>query len=136
MLDKCHTGAAMSDRYGTSVSTPTGEETERLLLALLRVLWLLGGGACAFVLTVLVPPVALVAGLGLVAVALVRRRAGAYRMFTVGFAVWCAVYAGLAVFGALADGPSSGVATDHLWRRRGPLEYWIQARGPYGEAPS
>ncbi len=89
-----------------------GEETERLLLALLRVLWLLGGGACAFVLTLFVPPVALGAVLGLVAVALVRRRAGAYSMFTVGFAVWCAVYAALAVFGALTEDSSSGAATD------------------------
>ena len=89
-----------------------GEETERLLLALLRVLWLLAGGAGAFVLTLFVPPVALGAVLSLVAVALVRRRAGAYSMFTVGFAVWCAVYAALAVFGALTDDSSSGAATD------------------------
>ena len=86
--------------------------TERLLSALLRVLWLLAGGVCGFVLTLFVPPVAAAVGLGLVAVALVRRRAGAYSVFTIGFAVWCAVYAALAVFGALTDGPSSGVATD------------------------
>ena len=89
-----------------------GEETERLLLPLLRVLWLLAGGAVAFVLKVLVPPVALAAGLALVVVALVRRRAGAYRMFTIGFAVWCAIYATLAGFAALGEAPGSGVATD------------------------
>ncbi len=89
-----------------------GEETERLLLPLLRVLWLLAGGAVAFVLTVLVPPVALGAGLALVVVALVRRRAGAYRVFTIGFAIWCAIYATLAVFAALGEDSSSGVATD------------------------
>ena len=88
------------------------EETERLLLPLLRVLWLLAGGAVAFVLTVLVPPVALTAGLALVVVALVRRRAGAYRVFTIGFAIWCAIYATLAVFAALGEDSSSGVATD------------------------
>ena len=88
------------------------EETERLLLPLLRVLWLLAGGAVAFVLTVLVPPVALAAGLALVVVALVRRRAGAYRVFTIGFAIWCAIYATLAVFAALGEDSSSGVATD------------------------
>ena len=89
-----------------------GEETERLLLPLLRVLWLLAGGAVAFVLTVLVPPVALAAGLALVVVALVRRRAGAYRVFTIGFAIWCAIYATLAVFAALGEDSSSGVAAD------------------------
>ena len=88
------------------------EETERLLLPLLRVLWLLAGGVGAFIVTLVVPPVALAAGLALVAVALVRRRAGAYRMFTIGFAIWCAIYATLAVFAALTDDVSSGVATD------------------------
>lgn len=85
-----------------------GEGTERLLPALLRVLWLLAGGICAFALTLVVPPVALAAVLVLVAVALVRRRAGAYRVFTVGFAIWCAVYATLAVFAALGEDSSSG----------------------------
>ena len=88
------------------------EETERLLLPLLRVLWLLAGGVGAFIVTLVVPPVALAAGLALVVVALVRRRAGAYRMFTIGFAIWCAIYATLAVFAALTDDVSSGVATD------------------------
>ena len=92
--------------------TAMGEGTERLLLALLRVLWLLAGGICAFVLTLLVPPVALAAVLALVAVALVRRRAGAYRVFTIGFAIWCAIYATLAVFAALDEDSSSGVSTD------------------------
>ncbi|GEM_PF-342385 len=91
--------------------TPMGEEAERLQVALLRALWVLAGGAGAFVLTLFVPPVALAAGLGLAAVALVRRRAGAFSMFTVGFAIWCAVYGGLAVFGALTDSAGSGVAT-------------------------
>ena len=89
-----------------------GEETERLLLPLLRVLWLLAGGVGAFIVTLVVPPVALAAGLALVVVALVRRRAGAYRMFTIGFAIWCAIYATLAVFAALGEDSSSGVATD------------------------
>ena len=89
-----------------------GDETERLLLPLLRVLWLLAGGVAAFIVTLVVPPVALAAGLALVVVALVRRRAGAYRMFTIGFAIWCAIYATLAVFAALGEDSSSGVATD------------------------
>ena len=70
--------------------------------------WLLVGAACAFVLTVFVPPVAGAVGLVLVAVALVRRRSDAYGMFAIGFAVWCAVYAALAVFAALTGDPSSG----------------------------
>ena len=87
------------------------EETERLLVALLRVLWVLAGGACAFGLTVLVPPVGLGIGIVLFGALLVRRRLGAYGWFTVGFALWCAIYTLLAVFGALTDSPSSGAAT-------------------------
>ena len=49
-------------------------------------------------LTHRVPPLAAAAGLGLVAVAWVRRRADAYAMFTIGFAVWLAVYIALAIF--------------------------------------
>ena len=86
------------------------EETERLLVPLLRALWVLAGGACAFGLTVLVPPVALGIGMVLVVALLVRRRLGAYGWFTVGFAVWCAIYAVLAVLGALGEDSSSGVA--------------------------
>ena len=40
------------------------EETERLLVPFLRALWVLAGVACAFGLTVLVPPVGL--GIGIV----------------------------------------------------------------------
>ena len=85
-----------------------GKETERLLVALLRALWVLAGGACAFVLTVLVPPIALGIVIGLLVGLLVRRRMGAYGWFTIGFTVWCAIYAALGVFGALTEGSSSG----------------------------
>ncbi len=88
-----------------------GEETERLRVALLRALWVLAGGACAFGLTVLVPPIGLGIGIVLFGALLVRRRMGAYGWFTVGFAVWCAVFGVLAVVAALTDSPSSGVAT-------------------------
>ncbi len=87
------------------------EETERLLVPFLRALWVLVGGACAFGLTVLVPPVGLGIGIVLFAALLVRRRLGAYGWFAVGFAVWCAVFGVLAVVAALTDSPSSGVAT-------------------------
>lgn len=70
--------------------------------------WLLVGAACAFVLTIFVPPGAAAVGLVLTAVALVRRRVDAYAMFTIGFIVWCAVYAALAVFAMLTEGSSSG----------------------------
>ena len=88
-----------------------GEKTERLLVPLLRALWVLAGGACAFGLTVLVPPIGLGIGIVLFGALLVRRRMGAYGWFTVGFAVWCAVFGVLAVVAALTDSPSSGVAT-------------------------
>ena len=88
-----------------------GEKTERLLVPLLRALWVLAGGACAFGLTVLVPPIGLGIGIVLFGALLVRRRMGAYGWFTVGFAVWCAVFGVLAVVAALTDSASSGVAT-------------------------
>ena len=88
-----------------------GEESERLLVPLLRALWVLVGGAAAFGLTVLVPPLGLGIGIVLLGALLVRRRLGAYGWFTVGFAIWCAVFAVLAVLNALTDSPSSGVAT-------------------------
>ena len=91
--------------------TLMGEETERLLVALLRALWVLAGGACAFGLTVLVPPLGLGIGVVLFVALLVRRRMGTYGWFTVGFAIWCAVYATLAVFSALGEDSSSGVAS-------------------------
>ena len=75
--------------------------------------WLLIGAICAFVLTVFVPPVAAAAGLGLVAVALVRRRADAYGMFAAGFAVWIVIYIVLAIFAALTAGDSSGSSTSY-----------------------
>ena len=75
--------------------------------------WLLVGAACAFVLTVFVPPLAVAIGLGLVGAALVRRRADGYGMFASGFAVWCAVYVALAVFAALTAGDSSGSVTTY-----------------------
>ena len=75
--------------------------------------WLLVGAACAYVLTVFVPPLAVAIGLGLVGAALVRRRADGYGMFASGFAVWCAVYVALAVFAALTAGDSSGSVTTY-----------------------
>ena len=73
--------------------------------------WLLVGAACAFVLTVFVPPLAVAIGLGLVGAALVRRRADGYGMFALGFAIWCAVYVALAIFFAFTAGDSSGSST-------------------------
>ena len=75
--------------------------------------WLLVGAACAFGLTVFVPPLAALIGLGLAAVAWVRRRADGYAMFTIGFAIWLAVYIALAVFFVLTGGDSSGSTTFH-----------------------
>ena len=73
--------------------------------------WLLVGAACAFGLTVFVPPLAALIGLGLAAVAWVRRRADGYAMFTIGFAIWLTVYIALAVFFLLTGGDSSGSTT-------------------------
>ena len=73
--------------------------------------WLLVGSIGAFLLTFFVPPMAAAAGLVLVTVALVRRRADAYGMFTVGFVIWCAAYAVLVVIALLAAGSSSGSST-------------------------
>ena len=75
--------------------------------------WLLVGAACAFVLTVFVPPLAVAIGLGLFGVALVRRRADGFGMFALGFAIWCAVYVVLAIVLALTAGDSSGSITSH-----------------------
>ena len=75
--------------------------------------WLLVGAACAFVLTVFVPPLAVAIGLGLVGSALARRRADAHAMFAIGFAVWIAVYIALAIFAALTAGDSSGSSTSY-----------------------
>ena len=75
--------------------------------------WLLVGAACAFGLTVFVPPLAAAIGLGLAAVALVRRGANAYAMFAIGFAIWLAVYIALAIFVALTAGDSSGSSTSY-----------------------
>ena len=84
-----------------------GEETKRLRSAFLRVLLVLGGAVCAFGLTVFVPPIAFGANIGLIVALLVRRRMDAYGWFTVGFAIWCAVYVSLAVFAAFGVGSSS-----------------------------
>ena len=70
--------------------------------------WLLVGAACAFGLAVVSAPYAALIGLGLAAVALVRRRADAYAMFTIGFAVGIAILITLVIFKALTDSPSSG----------------------------
>ena len=75
--------------------------------------WILVGAACAFVLTVFVPPLAVAIGLGLVGAALVRRRADGYGMFALGFAVWCAAYVALAIILALTAGDSSGSITTY-----------------------
>ena len=60
-----------------------------------------------------VPPLAVAIGLGLVGAALVRRRADAYGMFALGFAIWCAVFVALAIFAALTAGDSSGSSTSY-----------------------
>ena len=75
--------------------------------------WLLVGAACAFGLSIFVPPVAAAVGLGLVAVALVRRRADGYGMFTVGFVIWCAIYVALVIVSLLTEGPSSGSSSSY-----------------------
>ena len=75
--------------------------------------WLLGGAACAFGLTVFIPPLAALIGLGLAAVAWVRRRADAYAMFAIGFSIWLAVYIALAIFAVLTGGDSSGSITSY-----------------------
>ena len=82
--------------------------TEHQQTASSRVAWVLLGAACAFVLTAFVPPMAVAAGAGMGAVALVRRRADAYGLFTIAYTVWCAVYVALAVFAVLTEGNSSG----------------------------
>ena len=76
--------------------------------------WLLVGAACAFGLTFFIPPLAAAAGLGLVAVAWVRRRADAYTVFAIGFSIWLAVYIALAVFAVLTpEGPGSDSFTSY-----------------------
>ena len=80
--------------------------------------WLLVGAACAFGLTVFVPPLAALIGLGLAAVAWVRRRADGYAMFAIGFSIWLAVYIALAIFAALTAGDSSGSITTYDPRLR------------------
>ena len=104
-------------RYSESVSnaTPTNPRVRPTIADGFRsgMPWLLVGAACAFVLTVFVPPLAVAIGLGLVGAALVRRRADGYGMFALGFAIWCAVYVALAVFAALTAGDSSGSSTSH-----------------------
>ena len=76
--------------------------------------WLLVGAACAFGLTLFMPPLAAAAGLGLVAVAWVRRRADAYAVFAIGFSIWLAVYIALAVFAVLTpEGPGSDSFTSY-----------------------
>lgn len=81
---------------------------EGLRLTPSGVLWALLGAASAFGLTLLVPPLALAINVGLIMGVLVRRRIDAYGWFTIGFAIWCAVYATLAIFAALTEGSSSG----------------------------
>ncbi len=71
--------------------------------------WLLFGAACGFGLTVLSPGLAVATGFALFAVGMVRRRADAYGMFTIGFGVGFAAYMALAVLiFLLGDSPSSG----------------------------
>ena len=71
--------------------------------------WLLCGAACGFGLTVLSPSLAVAVGFALFAVGMVRRRADAYGMFTIGFGFGFAAYMALAVSAfLLGDSPSFG----------------------------
>lgn len=81
---------------------------EGLRLTPSGVLWALLGAASALGLTILVPPLALAINVGLIVAVLVRRRIDAYGWFTIGFAIWCAIYVILAVVAALTGGSSSG----------------------------
>ena len=91
------------ERYGEGVSRPTIADGFRSGMP-----WLLGGAAFSFGLTIFSAPYAALIGLGLAAVALVRRRADAYAMFTIGFAIWIAVSIALVIFNALTEGPFPG----------------------------
>ena len=73
-----------------------------------KVAWVVIGAACAFVLSVIVPPLAIAVGLGMAVAALVRRRFDPFGLYTAGFAAWCAIYIALAVIAALTESPHSG----------------------------
>ena len=73
-----------------------------------KVAWVVIGAACAFVLSVIVPPLAIAVGLGMAVAALMRCRFDPYGLFTAGFAGWCAVYIAPAVIAALTESPHSG----------------------------
>ena len=87
---------------------------EGLRLTPSGVLWALPGAASAFGLTLLVPPLALAINVGLIMGVLVRRRIDAYGWLTIGFAIWCAVYATL-----LSAWPLDGPAKSAFGARRG-----------------
>ncbi len=71
--------------------------------------WLLCGAACGFGLTVLSLGLAVAGGFALFAVGMVRRRADAYGMFTIGFGCGFAAYMALAIsIFLLGDSPSFG----------------------------
>ena len=98
-----------------SSATPASPPLRRIIADGFRsgLPWLLVGAACAFVLTVFIPPLAVAIGLGLVGAALVRRRADGFGMFALGFAIWCAAYVALAIFFAFTAGDSSGSITSY-----------------------
>ncbi len=71
--------------------------------------WLLCGAACGVGLTVLSIGLAVAAGFALFTVGMVRRRANAYGMFTIGFGLGFAAYMVLAIsISLLGDSPSFG----------------------------
>lgn len=74
--------------------------------------WLLAGVPVGFVVAVMVPPVALAAGIGLGAAALVRRRRDGFYYFAIGVGASVVIYAFLAVMAFLVGGSSSGSAGD------------------------
>ena len=112
---EAHPGAATSDGrlvVGAEVAYPSAKVSEKMSeqppSAGSKVVWVVIGAACAFVLSVIVPPLAIAVGLGTAVVAIMRRRLDPYGLFTTGFAAWCAVYIALAVIAALTESPHSG----------------------------
>lgn len=72
--------------------------------------WLLAGVPVGFVVAVVVPPVALAAGIGLGGAALVRRRRDGFYYFVIGVGASVVIYVFLAVLAFFVGGSNSGSA--------------------------